>query len=164
MSQKSLNQLKVESARERILGINPWIQIDVSGVSADDQNVHDAVAGVQCIADCTDRFATRFLANRLALKYRVPTVSAAALGVEGQLTTIDLRDPENLSPPPPFISLCRFIFGHIFLHERGGGALTNSLAFIDHLNIRVRAPPPLAPACQRKTQEQIHWETMNFGL
>ena len=27
-SQKSLNQLKVESARERILGINPWIQID----------------------------------------------------------------------------------------------------------------------------------------
>ena len=59
-SQKSLNQLKVESARERILEINPWIQIDVFGVRADDQNVDEAVSGAQCIADCTDRFATRF--------------------------------------------------------------------------------------------------------
>ena len=49
----------------------------------------DAVSSAQCVADCTDRFATRFLANHLALKHRVPTVSAAALGVEGQLTTID---------------------------------------------------------------------------
>ena len=94
-SQNSLNQLKVESAKERVLGINPWIQVDVIGAHADDQNVDEAVASAQCVADCTDRFATRFLANRLALKHQVPTVSAAALGVEGQLTTIDSRDWDN---------------------------------------------------------------------
>ena len=94
-SQHSLNQLKVESAKERIVGINPWIQVDVIGAHADDQNVDEVVASAQCVADCTDRFATRFLANRLALKHRVPTVSAAALGVEGQLTTIDSRDRNN---------------------------------------------------------------------
>ena len=94
-SQNSLNQLKVESARERILGINPWIEIDVIAAHADDQNVDQAISSAQCVADCTDRFATRFLANRLALKHQVPTVSAAALGVEGQLTTIDPRDAEN---------------------------------------------------------------------
>jgi molybdopterin/thiamine biosynthesis adenylyltransferase len=94
-SQSSLNRLKVESARERIQGINPWIQIDVIDAQADDQNVDEVVASAQCIADCTDRFATRFLANRLAFKYQVPTVSAAALGVEGQLTTIDLRHRDN---------------------------------------------------------------------
>jgi molybdopterin/thiamine biosynthesis adenylyltransferase len=94
-SQNSLNQLKVESAKERVLGINPWIQVDVIDAHADDQNVDEAVASAQCVADCTDRFATRFLANRLALKHQVPTVSAAALGVEGQLTTIDTRDRDN---------------------------------------------------------------------
>ena len=95
-SQNSLNQLKVESARGRILGINPWIEIDVIGAHADDQNVDQAISDAQCIADCTDRFATRFLANHLALKHRIPTVSAAALGVEGQLTTIDPRDAEPM--------------------------------------------------------------------
>ena len=74
-SQKSLNQLKVESAKERILGINPWIEIDVIAAHADDHNVDQAVSNAQCIADCTDRFATRFLANRLALKHGVPTLS-----------------------------------------------------------------------------------------
>lgn len=78
-SQNSLNQLKVESARERILGINPWIEIDVIAAHADDQNVDQAISSAQCVADCTDRFATRFLANRLALKHQVPTVSQPPL-------------------------------------------------------------------------------------
>ena len=49
-SQNSLNQLKVESARERILGINPWIEIDVIATHADDQNVDQAIS--RCAVCC----------------------------------------------------------------------------------------------------------------
>ena len=58
-SQKSLNQLKVESARERILESILGFR-SMSLACADDQNVDDAVSGAQCIADCTDRFAIGF--------------------------------------------------------------------------------------------------------
>jgi adenylyltransferase/sulfurtransferase len=94
-SQASLHQSKVDSAKDRILGINPWIHVDVIRAHADDQNVSSLIASSDCIADCTDRFATRFLANRLAVSLKRPVVSAAALGVEGQLTTIDPRQESN---------------------------------------------------------------------
>ncbi|HAN81039.1 MAG TPA: molybdopterin-synthase adenylyltransferase MoeB [Gammaproteobacteria bacterium] len=94
-SQTSLNQLKVDSARDRILGINPWIEVDVIPEYATEENVVSELLTAQCIADCTDRFATRFLVNRLAWTYKVPLVSAAALGMEGQLTTIDPRFADN---------------------------------------------------------------------
>lgn len=66
-SQASLHQFKVDSAKDRILGINPWIHVDAIRAHADDQNVSSLIASSDCIADCTDRFATRFLANRLAV-------------------------------------------------------------------------------------------------
>ncbi|MBU24954.1 MAG: molybdopterin-synthase adenylyltransferase MoeB [Gammaproteobacteria bacterium] len=94
-SQTSLNRQKVDSARDRILGINPWIDVGVIPEYADEGNVVSEVLTAQCIADCTDRFATRFLANQLAWNYTVPVVSAAALGLEGQLTTIDPRIVSN---------------------------------------------------------------------
>ncbi len=94
-SQASLRQSKVDSAKDRILGINPWIHVEVIRAHADDQNVSSLIKSSDCIADCTDRFATRFLANRLAVLLKRPVVSAAALGVEGQLTTIDPRQESN---------------------------------------------------------------------
>jgi len=94
-SQTSVNQRKVNSARDRILEINPWIEVGVIPDYADEENVVSEVLTAQCIADCTDRFATHFLANRLAWNNNVPVVSAAALGLEGQLTTIDPRFAGN---------------------------------------------------------------------
>ena len=94
-SQASLKRLKVESARERILSLNPWISVEVIASHADDHNLNTVMSDADCVADCTDRFATRFLANRLALEHGVPVVSGAALGLEGQLTTIDPRDSAN---------------------------------------------------------------------
>ena len=94
-SQSSLNAWKVDSAQNRIEGLNPYIQVDAIREYADDQNMASLVPQADCIADCTDRFATRFLANRLALMHQRPVVSAAALGLEGQLTTIDPRDRDH---------------------------------------------------------------------
>ncbi len=94
-SQASLNAWKVDSAKNRIQGINPFIQVNVIREHADERNIASLVSEANCIADCTDRFATRFMANRLALVHKKPVVSAAALGLEGQLTTIDPRCEDN---------------------------------------------------------------------
>lgn len=93
-TQDSLGQDKVSSARARILAINPWIQVDLIAHHADEQSLNIAWPEVDVIADCTDRFATRFMANRMARSAGTPLVSAAALGLEGQLTTIDPRLPD----------------------------------------------------------------------
>ncbi len=94
-SQQSLGQDKVASAKVRIEGLNPWIQVDTVAEHAASDTLSALWPSVDVIADCTDRFATRFMANQLALTYGCPMVSAAALGLEGQLTTVDPRAPES---------------------------------------------------------------------
>jgi molybdopterin/thiamine biosynthesis adenylyltransferase len=91
-SRDYLGCLKVESAHQRIAGLNPFIQVDTVPEYANVKNMSFLDESVDCIADCTDRFSTRFMANRMALDTGTPLVSAAALGIEGQITTIDPRD------------------------------------------------------------------------
>lgn len=93
-SRQSIGQDKVASAKARLQSINPWIEVDTLAIHADAENLESLWSSVDVIADCTDRFATRFMANRLALTHKRPLVSAAALGLEGQLTTIDPRVPD----------------------------------------------------------------------
>ena len=94
-SQATVSEYKVLSAKARIASINPWVLVETRAEHATLDNLADVLPTVDVIADCTDRFATRFMANRLALQYQRPLVSAAALGVEGQITTIDPRQPDQ---------------------------------------------------------------------
>ena len=66
----SLNDYKVYSAKDRILGLNPHIDIKAVPEYANETNVSSLVPDVDCIADCTDRFATRFMINRLSLTFK----------------------------------------------------------------------------------------------
>lgn len=86
---------KVASACARARAINPWIQIDTCAEYVTETNMAALIAGADLVLDCTDRFQTRFLINRRAWAAGIPVVQAAALGLEGQLTTVDPRDPQN---------------------------------------------------------------------
>jgi adenylyltransferase/sulfurtransferase len=94
-AQETIGVHKVTSAKARIVGLNPHIEVTTVDDYADLSNLDGPLASADVLADCTDRFATRFLANRLARQAGIPLVSSAALGTEGQLTTIDPRQPDN---------------------------------------------------------------------
>jgi len=87
----SLGQNKAESARARMLALNPDIAVRALGerLSADrllvEARQHDL------LLDCSDNFATRHAVNRASVAAGVPLVSGAAVRLAGQLAVFDPR-------------------------------------------------------------------------
>lgn len=95
-----IGRLKVESSRDRIGEINPDCDVAIYPYPLTAANaaavLGAAVAshppspelGYHLVADGCDNFATRFVVNRACLAQRVPLVSAAIAGWDGQVMTI----------------------------------------------------------------------------
>lgn len=81
-----LGRLKVESARDHLLALNPEVSVEtVSKVLEGD--AFDAVIGsVDLVLDCTDNFPTRFGINAACHRLGKPLVSGAAIRFEGQVS------------------------------------------------------------------------------
>jgi adenylyltransferase/sulfurtransferase len=98
--------LKVESARERLLDLNPDIQVNVYNEAFTSQNARQISADYDIILDGTDNFATRYLTNDLCVLTGKPNVYGSIYRFEGQVSVFDARYgpcyrclfPE---PPPP---------------------------------------------------------------
>ena len=101
-----LGGLKVESARRRMLDLNPYIQVDAYNDILTSQNASDLSAGYDLIVDGTDNFPTRYLINDLCVLTNRPYVYGSIFRFEGQVSVFDARTgpcyrclfPE---PPPP---------------------------------------------------------------
>lgn len=91
----AIGRAKVESARERLLALNPDISVTPLAAVMDDAALAAAAAEVDVIVDATDNFATRFALNRASRRTQTPLVSGAAIRFEGQVTVFRPRDPES---------------------------------------------------------------------
>ncbi|QYY31919.1 MULTISPECIES: HesA/MoeB/ThiF family protein [Cupriavidus] len=87
----NVGRLKVESAREGMLRINPGVQVDVIAARVGDADLEQLVAQADVVLDCCDNFATRQAVNRACVHHRVPLVSGAALRFDGQISVFDRR-------------------------------------------------------------------------
>ncbi|CAG9163380.1 HesA/MoeB/ThiF family protein [Cupriavidus pinatubonensis] len=87
----NVGRLKVESAREGMLRINPGVQVDVIAARVGDDELEQLVAQADVVLDCCDNFATRQAVNRACVHHRVPLVSGAALRFDGQISVFDRR-------------------------------------------------------------------------
>lgn len=104
--QKSIGVRKVDSAKERLLDINPFVQIDTHDTYLNSENAFDILKGYDLVADGTDNFPTRYLVNDACAMLGKPYVYASIFRFEGQLTVFGTKDgpcyrclfPE---PPPP---------------------------------------------------------------
>lgn len=76
---------KVDSAKEKMLAINPDIQITTL-VDLNESNINDWVQKADIVLDGTDNFNTRFKINQACVAQRTPLVSAAVIRFEGQLS------------------------------------------------------------------------------
>jgi molybdopterin/thiamine biosynthesis adenylyltransferase len=89
-----LGQPKAESARQRVLGINPHVEVVARVERADPDRLDRWVADADVVLDCSDNFATRHAVNAACVRHRVPLVSGAAIGFDGQVAVYDTRQPD----------------------------------------------------------------------
>lgn len=87
----SVGLAKVESAKQSMLELNPFVQIDVLTEKLSESGLAQQLEGVDVLIDCTDRFSSRFTANAASLLSNTPLVTGAAIGFDGQVVVFDRR-------------------------------------------------------------------------
>ena len=105
-SQKDVGRKKIDSAEEKIKGINPHIRVVKHEVQITSENAFDIIRNYDVVIDGTDNFPTRYLVNDACVLLGKPNVYGSIYRFEGQVSVFDAkRGPcyrclyEN--PPPP---------------------------------------------------------------
>jgi adenylyltransferase/sulfurtransferase len=97
---------KIESAKARILEINPACQIDLYETRLTAANALDILKPYDIIIDGTDNFPTRYLTNDACVLLNKPNVYGSIFRFEGQATVFNYQGGPNYrdlypEPPPP---------------------------------------------------------------
>ncbi|AXI02703.1 HesA/MoeB/ThiF family protein [Aquirhabdus parva] len=85
---QDLGQPKVTAAKRSLHAINPWLEIDAIQDRVSEQNLPSLLESVDLVLDGSDNFATRDAVNKACVGAKIPLLSAAAIGFEGQMTLI----------------------------------------------------------------------------
>lgn len=101
-----LDTLKVESARDRLVDINPDIEVKIYNEVFCSENAMQIASGYDLIVDGTDNFPTRYLVNDVCVFLGIPNIYGAIYRFDGQASVFYAKEgpcyrclfPE---PPPP---------------------------------------------------------------
>ncbi|MEM1251496.1 MAG: molybdopterin-synthase adenylyltransferase MoeB [Cyanobacteria bacterium P01_H01_bin.21] len=101
-----VNKPKIESAKNRILEINPHCQVDLYNTRLSSDNALKIFEPYDVIVDGTDNFPTRYLVNDACVLLNKPNVYGSIFRFEGQATVFNYEDGPNYrdlypEPPPP---------------------------------------------------------------
>jgi len=107
-----IGELKVESARRRMLDLNPAIQVDAYNIPFTSANARQIAQDYDLVIDCTDNFPTRYLSNDLCVLTGKPNIYGSIYRFDGQVSVFDARYgpcyrclfPEP--PPPDLVPTC----------------------------------------------------------
>jgi adenylyltransferase/sulfurtransferase len=83
--QKDLGRKKLDAARERLLDINPHLDVQLYPERFTAENAMRIAAGYDVIIDGTDNFPTRYLSNDVAVWLKKPNVYGSILRFDGQV-------------------------------------------------------------------------------
>ncbi len=105
-STADIGRPKIESARDTLLGINPYLNVVLHGDGITRDNVREIVKQYDIVVDGTDNFPTRYLVNDACVLEDKPLVYASIFQFDGQATVFNHKQgpcyrclyPE---PPPP---------------------------------------------------------------
>lgn len=89
-----VGRLKVDSARDTLLELNPGIEVTALSQRLDPEILAREVEAADVVIDGTDNFDTRFTVNDQCVKSRTRLVSGAAIRLEGQLMVYDPSLPD----------------------------------------------------------------------
>lgn len=101
-----LGRKKLDSAADKMLDINPHLQIEKYDVALTSENALEILRDYDIVIDGTDNFLTRYLVNDACVLLKKPNIYGSIYRFEGQATVFAYEDgpcyrclyPE---PPPP---------------------------------------------------------------
>ncbi len=102
----TVGKLKVESARAKLIDLNPEVQVDIYNEPFTSENALQIAKDYDILLDGTDNFPTRYLTNDVAVFLGKPNVYASIYRFDGQVSVFYAKEgpcyrclfPE---PPPP---------------------------------------------------------------
>lgn len=171
-STADIGRPKIESARDTLLGINPYLNVELHGDGITRANVREIVAQYDIVVDGTDNFPTRYLVNDACVLEGKPLVYASIFQFEGQATIFNHKQgpcyrclyPEP--PPPGLVPSCAEggvlgvlpgVIGVLQATEAvkiildAGKSLSGRLLLYDAMDMRFREvklrKDPSCPAC-----------------
>jgi len=108
-STADIGRPKVDSARDKLIGINPFVRVNLHGEGIRRDNVRDIVSQYDLVVDGTDNFPTRYLVNDACVLEDKPLIYASIFQFEGQATVFNYGEGDNRGPcyrclypePPP---------------------------------------------------------------
>ncbi len=165
---------KIESAKNRILEINPHCQVDLYETRISSENALDLLRDYDVVVDGTDNFPTRYLVNDACVLLNKPNVYGSIFRFEGQATVFNYQDGPNYrdlypEPPPPgmvpscaeggVLGVLPGVIGTIQATETikiilgQGTTLSGRLLLYDALNLKFRElklrPNPVRPVIEK---------------
>ena len=171
-STADVGRLKVESAAEKIHAVNPYVEVKSFATKLTSENALEIFRDFDIVADGTDNFPTRYLANDACVLLGKPYVYASVFRFEGQASVFALPGgpcyrclyPEP--PPPGMVPSCAEggvlgvlpgLLGVIQATEvvklilGSGHSLAGRLLLVDALTMRFRevrvTQDPACPVC-----------------
>jgi adenylyltransferase/sulfurtransferase len=156
---KDVGRLKIDSAADRMLDINPALKVDKFNVPLSSANALEIFKDYDVVVDGTDNFPTRYLVNDACVLMNKPNAYGSIFRFEGQATVFHHEDgpcyrclyPEP--PPPGLVPSCAEggvlgilpgLIGSIQATETvklilgKGTTLSGRLMLYDALNMRFR--------------------------
>jgi molybdopterin/thiamine biosynthesis adenylyltransferase len=82
---------KAESARERLLALNPGIEVTAITALMDAVSMRREAARADLVVDASDNFLTRYALSEACIATRRPLVMGAAIRMQGQVALFDHR-------------------------------------------------------------------------
>jgi molybdopterin/thiamine biosynthesis adenylyltransferase/rhodanese-related sulfurtransferase len=103
---QDVGRKKIESAKESILAINPFCQVDTYDKLLNSENAMEIAKNYDIIIDGTDNFPTRYLVNDICVFLGKVNVYGSIYRFDGQATVFDAKKGPCYrclypDPPPP---------------------------------------------------------------
>ena len=86
-----VGQQKVTSAAKFINNINPDVKVNSKSLRLDQHNVEELLNTAHIVVIGTDNFASRYVVNDYCRRNKIPLVTGAAIGLNGQVTSFSYR-------------------------------------------------------------------------
>ena len=83
-----VGRVKVEVAAKKLKKLNPDCKIEALAISVNDYTALEVVEGCDVVIDALDSVNARYALNNACVKFGIPFVTGAAVGVSGQVFTI----------------------------------------------------------------------------
>ncbi|MCU0573512.1 MAG: HesA/MoeB/ThiF family protein [Syntrophobacteraceae bacterium] len=92
----TLGRSKAETAAQRVLAINPFVEVEHHSIRLDEKNAFELLAETQVALDALDNLDARFALEAGARNRNTPFIHGAVAGWWGQIATFPPRSPHSL--------------------------------------------------------------------